>query len=60
MPRAAGGQAVASVPRSQTRPAAADRNPYKIAAIMDGDMDELTNALAAEHQAELLAALGEQ
>ncbi len=33
---------------------------YKIAAIMDGDLDELTNALAAEHQAELLAALGEQ
>ncbi len=33
---------------------------YKIAAIMDGDLDELTNALAAEHQAELLAALSEQ
>jgi peptide chain release factor 1 len=33
---------------------------YKIAAIMDGDIDELTNALAAEHQAEQLAALGEQ
>ena len=33
---------------------------YRIAAIMDGDLDELTNALAAEHQAELLAALGEQ
>ena len=33
---------------------------YKIAAITDGDLDELTNALAAEHQAELLAALGEQ
>ena len=32
---------------------------YKIAAIMDGDLDELTNALAAEHQAEQLAALGE-
>ena len=33
---------------------------YKIAAIMDGDMDEVINALAAEHQAEQLAALGEQ
>ncbi len=33
---------------------------YKIASITDGDLDELTNALAAEHQAELLAALGEQ
>ncbi len=32
---------------------------YKIAAIMDGDLDELVNALLAEHQAELLAALGE-
>ena len=32
---------------------------YKIAAIMDGDLDELTGALSAEHQAELLAALGE-
>ncbi|MCX7204077.1 MAG: peptide chain release factor 1 [Burkholderiales bacterium] len=32
---------------------------YKIAAIMDGDMDELTNALAAEHQAEKLAAMAE-
>ena len=32
---------------------------YKIAAIIDGDLDELTNALAAEHQAEQLAALGE-
>jgi peptide chain release factor 1 len=33
---------------------------YKIAAIMDGDIDELISALAAEHQAEQLAALGEQ
>jgi len=33
---------------------------YKIAAIMDGDLTELTQALLAEHQAELLAALGEQ
>ena len=32
---------------------------YKIAAIMDGDLDDLTNALAAEHQAEQLAAMGE-
>ena len=33
---------------------------YKIAAIMDGDLNELLDALAAEHQAELLAALGEE
>ena len=33
---------------------------YKIAAIMDGDMDELLGALAAEHQADLLAELAEQ
>ncbi|HKY01273.1 MAG TPA: peptide chain release factor 1 [Burkholderiales bacterium] len=33
---------------------------YKIAAIMDGDMNDLLDALAAEHQAELLAALGEE
>jgi peptide chain release factor 1 len=32
---------------------------YKIAAIMDGDLDELFNALAAEHQAEQLAQLAE-
>ena len=32
---------------------------YKIAAIMDGDLDELTSSLAAEHQAEQLAAIGE-
>ena len=32
---------------------------YKIAAIMDGDLYELTDALAAEHQAEQLAQLGE-
>ena len=32
---------------------------YKIDAIMDGDLDELTERLAAEHQAELLAALGD-
>jgi peptide chain release factor 1 len=33
---------------------------YKIDFIMDGDMEELVNALASEHQAELLAALGEE
>ena len=33
---------------------------YKIDAIMDGDMDELLGALAAEHQADLLAELAEQ
>jgi peptide chain release factor 1 len=32
---------------------------YKIDQIMDGDLSELTAALTAEHQAELLAALGE-
>ncbi|CAN5203570.1 peptide chain release factor 1 [soil metagenome] len=32
---------------------------YKLDFIMDGDLEELSNALAAEHQAELLAALGE-
>jgi len=32
---------------------------YKIDAIMDGDLDELLGALASEHQAELLAAMGE-
>ena len=33
---------------------------YKIASIMDGDLDELTGALSSEHQAEQLAALGEE
>ena len=33
---------------------------YKIAAIMDGDLDELIGALANEHQAEQLANLAEQ
>ena len=33
---------------------------YKLDMIMDGDLDELTNALLAEHQAELLAALGDE
>ncbi len=32
---------------------------YKLDFIMDGDLEELTNALSAEHQAELLAALGD-
>ena len=32
---------------------------YKLDFIMDGDLTDLTNALAAEHQAELLAALGD-
>ncbi|HYB51006.1 MAG TPA: peptide chain release factor 1 [Burkholderiaceae bacterium] len=32
---------------------------YKIDQIMDGDLDELTRALSAEHQAELLASLAE-
>jgi peptide chain release factor 1 len=32
---------------------------YKMDAIMDGDINELTGALMAEHQAELLAALAE-
>ena len=32
---------------------------YKIDAMMDGDINELINALTSEHQAELLATLGE-
>lgn len=32
---------------------------YKIDMIMDGDLDDLINALTAEHQADLLAALSE-
>jgi len=32
---------------------------HKIGSILDGDLEELFNALAAEHQAELLAALGD-
>jgi len=32
---------------------------YKLQAIMEGDLDELTGALRAEHQAEQLAAMGE-
>ncbi|MDO9468738.1 MAG: peptide chain release factor 1, partial [Thiobacillus sp.] len=30
---------------------------YKIEAVMDGELTELLDALAAEHQAELLATL---
>ena len=33
---------------------------YKLDFIMDGDLEELTNALIAEHQAEQLAALGDE
>ena len=33
---------------------------YKIGAIMDGDLFDLTSALSSEHQTELLAALGEE
>lgn len=33
---------------------------YKLQAIMEGDLDELTGALLAEHQAEQLAAMGEE
>ena len=33
---------------------------YKLDFIMDGDLEELTNTLVAEHQAELLAQLGEE
>ena len=33
---------------------------YKIAAIMDGDLFDLSNALISEHQAEQLAQLGEE
>ena len=33
---------------------------YKLAQIMDGDIDEVTGALAAEHQAEQLAQLAEE
>jgi peptide chain release factor 1 len=32
---------------------------YKLEMVMEGDLDELTDALIAEHQAELLAALAE-
>jgi len=33
---------------------------YKLAQIMDGDLNELTDALIAEHQAEQLAQLSEE
>ena len=32
---------------------------HKLDFVMDGDMEEITNALIAEHQAELLAAMGD-
>jgi peptide chain release factor 1 len=32
---------------------------YKIDAMMDGDISELLGALSSEHQAELLASLGD-
>ncbi len=32
---------------------------HKLDFVMDGDLEEITNALIAEHQAELLAAMGE-
>jgi peptide chain release factor 1 len=32
---------------------------YKLGNIMEGDLDELTGSLLAEHQAEQLAALGQ-
>jgi peptide chain release factor 1 len=32
---------------------------YKIDAMMDGDISDLLNGLAAEHQADLLAAMGD-
>jgi peptide chain release factor 1 len=32
---------------------------YKLAQIMDGDLEELTSTLIAENQADMLAALGE-
>lgn len=33
---------------------------YKLQQVLDGDLDELSDALVAEHQAEMLAALGEE
>ena len=32
---------------------------HKLDFVMDGDLEEITNALIAEHQAELLAAMGD-
>ena len=55
--------ASASAPTTSRRTAspttASSSTLYRIAAIMDGDLDEIVDALAAEHQAEQLAALGE-
>ena len=33
---------------------------YKLQQVLDGDLDELTQALISEHQAEMLAAMGEE
>ena len=33
---------------------------YKIDSVMDGELAEIINALTAEHQADLLAALSEE
>ena len=33
---------------------------YKLDMIMDGDLDEMTNALINEHQAELLSSMGDE
>jgi peptide chain release factor 1 len=33
---------------------------YKLQNVLDGDLDEVISALASEHQAELLAALGDE
>ena len=33
---------------------------YKLDAVMQGELDEIVDALVLEHQAELLAALGEE
>ena len=45
--------------RSFTESTLVNLTLYKIDAMMDGDLDDLCNALASEHQAELLAALGD-
>ena len=33
---------------------------YKLDYIMDGDLDEMCNTLISEHQAELLASMGDR
>ena len=47
---------------SPDEPFAVAARTYSLAklAILDGDLDELTGALSSEHQAEQLAALGEE